>query len=377
MIFFTPVFVLFLEDKFGLDDAIILQTIYVVALMLFEVPAGIFADRYGKKHSLVLGSLILTVSIFMYGILEHFTAFAVAEFILGIGTSLISGTTKALLSDTLKALGREGEFQKIVGEITHRSMLTMALSNIVGGLIAQIDMCYTFWATAASALAAMSIALKLQAPKIEKSRDTSHGKHLVTAAKALLVNNRALRYVMIVSLSIYLLNQMLFNIYQPYLKTSGLDLFWIGLIFASFHVVTGTGAKFAFRFEKRFGFWVALWILLGIVIVSIFLLANVIVWYSFLFIYLQQLVRGIRPVIVSNFIRKSVSQSHLTTALSIESFLASTAYIPLMALLSYLSGHYTLAQTINTVGFIAIVTGLFIAAGSAIARQKRGALERM
>ncbi len=377
MIFFTPVFMLYLEEQFGRADAILLQTLYVVTLTLFEIPAGMFADRYGKQKALVLGSLILGISVIAYGIVHSFAAFAAVEIALGVGTSLVSGTVQALLSATLTEAGRAAEYEKIYGKMAHHSFVAMAAANITGGIIASLfGFEATFWATAVTTLTAALIATRITEVKQTKVH-SSHKAHFIAAARSLLVENRALRYVVILSLSIYLMNQMLFNMYQPYLVQSGVGVVWIGVIFASFHVVTGLGARYAAAFKRRFGFHGTLWILVALVIASIFLLGNIIAWYSFLFIYLQQVVRGIRPVIVSDFIQKNVSQSHLTTALSIESFLASVAYAPFMSLLAFLTGHFTLAQTINIIGLIAITIAALILVGTKVAGKRRGRIEEL
>jgi MFS family permease len=368
LIFFTPVFIIYLKDKFSISEAIILQMAYVIASVIFEVPTGIFADKFGKKLSIVVGAGLMSVIIFLFGVVDNFWAFALLEASGGVAISFLSGSNSALLYETLKQLKQEDKFKKINGQINQYTLISIAVANIIGGFIAKIGVQYTFKATAITAFLGMLIATQLKEPYLKKAKEKSYIKE---AFKELILRDRELRFVLVISLIIYLFNQVLFNIYQPYFLVSGIDIAYFGVIFASFQIVAAFGSKYAYLFEQKIGFIKGLWVLLAIVIVSIFLLGNIVAIYSFVFIYLQQIVRGIRPVLVSDFINKRVSSEYRATILSLQSLIASIAYVPLMSLLSFLSGHYKIAQTINIMGLVAVIFTIIAVIGSLISQKRR------
>ena len=87
-----PIIVLFFESKgLSLTQIMILQGTYSLFVALFEIPSGFFADIYGRKNSLVIGSIFLFLGYLIFSFFSGFNEFLFAEILLGIGGSLISG----------------------------------------------------------------------------------------------------------------------------------------------------------------------------------------------------------------------------------------------------------------------------------------------
>ena len=79
-----------------------LEMVFSAAMMILEVPAGVVADRWGRKISLCLGSLFLAAGFLMFGIFHSFGILLVAELICALGMTLVSGADKALLYEVIK-----------------------------------------------------------------------------------------------------------------------------------------------------------------------------------------------------------------------------------------------------------------------------------
>lgn len=62
-----------------------------------------------------MGSILGTVGFAIYAVSSGFIVFLIAEVILGIGQSFISGADSALMYDSLKADHRENEYVKYEG----------------------------------------------------------------------------------------------------------------------------------------------------------------------------------------------------------------------------------------------------------------------
>lgn len=93
--FLGPVYPLFLLDR-GLDlfqvNAIL--AIYFATTLVFEVPTGAVADRFGRKASFVASCAIRGLAHALYWRSGTFPAFAAAEFADAIGTTLATGHTR-------------------------------------------------------------------------------------------------------------------------------------------------------------------------------------------------------------------------------------------------------------------------------------------
>ena len=113
---FGAVAVPFYLHRAGLDFTrmFILESIFSVGLILFEVPTGFIADRFGRKLSVILGGVFFGGSFLVFGVFTNFWMLAVAELICALGMALTSGADKALLYDLLKASASEDKALKVM-----------------------------------------------------------------------------------------------------------------------------------------------------------------------------------------------------------------------------------------------------------------------
>src|SRR5665811_1353610 len=114
-----PVVVLFYQDNgMGMQKIFILKAIYSVAVVFMEIPSGWMADVWGRKKTLILGSILGSAGFLVYSFSYGFLAFEVAEIILGIGHSFVSGADSAMLYDSVKADNKTDKYTKEEGRIT-------------------------------------------------------------------------------------------------------------------------------------------------------------------------------------------------------------------------------------------------------------------
>ena len=82
-------------------DAILLtwvQTAYLLSTAIFLVPIGKIADIYGRKRIFTYGSIIYTISAFLIGLAQSPIQIIVFRVIQGIGSSMIFGTSLAIIT---------------------------------------------------------------------------------------------------------------------------------------------------------------------------------------------------------------------------------------------------------------------------------------
>jgi MFS family permease len=81
----------------------------LIATLLLEVPTGSFADVYGKKRSVVAGSLVNLAGLGFLAFGGTFAAFMLGLVLLGIARAFRSGAESALLYELLDACGRSDD----------------------------------------------------------------------------------------------------------------------------------------------------------------------------------------------------------------------------------------------------------------------------
>jgi DHA3 family tetracycline resistance protein-like MFS transporter len=87
---------------------VLLGTALEVAVFVFEVPTGVFADTFGRRRSVIVGCLLMGSGFALEGAIPEFVAVLAAQAIWGVGYTFISGALEAWVADEApdRALGR-------------------------------------------------------------------------------------------------------------------------------------------------------------------------------------------------------------------------------------------------------------------------------
>lgn len=136
-IFILPVIVPFYRDELGLTfhDFLIGESVFAVALILFDVPAGYLADRWGRKNTMILGAFVMSTAYTLLFLATGFWSAMFAEAVIGLGIACVSGANSALLYDTLLSQGREDEYRKREGFRFALQLYSCSFACIAGGYL--------------------------------------------------------------------------------------------------------------------------------------------------------------------------------------------------------------------------------------------------
>jgi len=121
----------------GMSPALVAATMAAgdLLLMALEVPTGWFADKFGNRRSLILGSLVQVAGMICCWLADGIPGLVLACMLVAIGDAFRSGADQALLYRTCVLLDREDAFQRI--EARSRAVHVIALAGLIvgGGLI--------------------------------------------------------------------------------------------------------------------------------------------------------------------------------------------------------------------------------------------------
>jgi maltose/moltooligosaccharide transporter len=129
-----PFFVLFAKNTLGLPEssALVFMGIFTVILVVCAVPAGIFADKIGKKRILSIGVLIAAIGLSIGAFTSEIILIYIAMGLAGLGFGVIIVLNFALTADLLPK-GKEGKFMGL-GNIFYAAPQMIA-APLVGFLI--------------------------------------------------------------------------------------------------------------------------------------------------------------------------------------------------------------------------------------------------
>ena len=107
-----PIIVLFFQEHgLTLAEVMLLQALYSISVAAFEIPSGYIADIFGRKKTIILSTIFCFIGYLIFSFYSGFYQFAIAEVLVGIGGSLMSGSDSAIIYDTLLEKKSQEEFQ--------------------------------------------------------------------------------------------------------------------------------------------------------------------------------------------------------------------------------------------------------------------------
>jgi MFS family permease len=131
-----------------------------IAITVLEVPTGRFADRFGHRCSLVVGSVIQTVAMLLCWLGEGMAGLLLASLCVALGDTFRSGADQALLYESCAAIGEEERFQQIEGRTHSLELIALVAMTIAGGVLVETSGFAAAW-IAETVLTASGIAIAL------------------------------------------------------------------------------------------------------------------------------------------------------------------------------------------------------------------------
>lgn len=171
----------------------IIAIVSAIVQIVLQVPAGYFADKLGNRASILLGCAIATPSPLFYIVFPNFLGGMLASVLFFGGYAFQSGALEAFMHDTLKALGREREYAKVLGRAQSHGLV----GNMI--LLAAVPATYTidhnlpFFIGFLSLCAMSGLAYSFTFPKTETAE--TEGKHPLHAARLVVTKQNVALFI--------------------------------------------------------------------------------------------------------------------------------------------------------------------------------------
>ena len=354
----APILVPFYE-KNGLSatQVFVVQAIYSASLVICEIPSGYLSDVIGRKNTLVLGSLILPVGLFIYAFSYGFFGFALAEIILGIAAALRSGTDSALIYDTLIQMDREAEYKKFEGTAESFHQIAHASSAILGGLFALTSLRLPFYMNIASGLILFPLAVSFIEPERKKLEAKNPFLEILSISKHCLTHPKIKWLIMFFALLIGSGVTGVWSYYMYYAEL-GLSVGLFGVIFAIFGLCGALGANQAHYIEEKLGPRKSIYMLL-LISLSFILLGLVKSPNLIPLILLNGFIWGFSAPVFRDHINKLIESDVRATVLSVGSMIGCLAIVIISPLFGKLVDLFSLSVAHVTLGTFFLVFGLY------------------
>ncbi|MBN1780862.1 MFS transporter [bacterium] len=354
-----------------------LLALWCLFVVLFEVPTGMLADKWNRKHMIALGLFFKAAGFLIWAFAANFAFFALGFLLWGIQETFSSGTQEALLHDNLKKHGRDSDYMKIAGRSHFFSKTGAGIALLTGGWLACVS--ERGVAYISSAVMLLGILPVLAFPG-EDVRQTLHGQtHLRIIWNALResAGNRAVLRLLIYAAAILGIIGTVEEFIQLYLDWLDfpLVLFGAGLVFIM--VMQAFGNRVAYRFDKRKRSIHDLDMLSLIAGICLLLSAFFRSMWMIPVFACAFFIAGIVEVLIESRMQNEIVLEQRATMMSMMSLVMNLSVIPLILLLGLISKNRDLAWGFGLFGSLMILFSLGALLVFALPFRKTGAAPRI
>jgi MFS family permease len=237
----------------SMTKIMLLQGAFGLVMALFEFPSGYLADRFGYRRTLLLASLLNAIGWSLYAHATSFPHIILAEVVLGVGISLISGTDVALLYESLVETGREAEYGTWNGRVRFFGQAGEGTAAIVAGLL------YASWHRLPFVLEAciwivnLGVAWKLVEPARHRPPLEDNWKQIKGMVRHVIIDDRRLFAIVALTIALGMASFVPVWTIQLYATDAGLPAAALGLVWAAANYSVAIASLFSTRIAARVG----------------------------------------------------------------------------------------------------------------------------
>jgi MFS family permease len=355
----------------NLNDFFLLTLVDVgfwTTMIVFQVPAGLLGDRYGRKTVLFVGEIFASIGVLSFGLSHDIVGLFGANIIWAFGICFVVSGDTPFVYDTLIELGRAKEFIGVMARGYAVVAIANAVACVTGGVLIQWifpgEVQLTLIFAAIIALFGSLTVLLLKEPKVQRTQLTSYVKHFrdgwrkVMSTRAIII---LIVFQIVIEIAIYIM-AVFRSVYMNTEPPDGLDLnlFEIGVFIAAFATVGGIIGTQAGKIEERLGEKTSLLFLLLTIIGSfgvVFIVASPIAIIVQFPIYI---VSYLQTPIIGGYINKRVDSTHRSTVVAIANLIFTAVLTAVELPAGWLAEEIGMRQTMAIIAVSIAPVGLYL-----------------
>lgn len=358
MLYMPVVVPFYMENSLGMSEVMLLQGIYSVAIVMMEIPSGYFADVLGRRKTLLIGTVLGFFGFFTYSLSFGFWGFLLAEIILGLGQSLISGADSAMLYDSLLDQKREKEYLKFEGRITSFGNISEAAAGVLGGFLATLSLRAPYIGQSLIALIAIPAAWYLVEPVRHKTMENPRFSDIIKIVRYSLFENIKLRRNILFSALIGTATLTMAWFVQPLFQRIELTIEWYGILWSALNLIVGLTAAVAYKIESGLGERASV-ILIAILIPAGYLAIGPTKTYFVIpLLFLFYIVRGFATPVLKDYINRMAESNVRATILSVRNFIIRFNFALTGPFLGWYTDTYSLKTALILAGVLFMVLSM-------------------
>jgi MFS family permease len=335
----------------------VLSAVYTLVMMITVIPAGVFADKIGRKKVLVINSIFFFTGWIAFYFSDSFFQFMICEILIALSSSTWSAAGTAFFYDSVKEIGKEKQFNKLYGRVVTINYLMWGFSSLVGGYIVSSDFRNIFLFTGVSCFIAFLVTLSFKEPRLY-SKQKDYISHLKSST-LFVIKNIKVRIFIICSSVVFAIFLMGLILYQPYLVSTKLPLVYFGIAYLIMEFSAAFGSNISHKIEKYLGEKKILVLLLGLMIISFFGMSKISALIGIVFPIMMYFASGVFEPVITDYINKMVMSYHRATVMAINSLITEFIATIMGPIFGFIVDAWSLSTALLLIGVV-LVVDLFI-----------------
>ena len=353
--------ILFLNRGMSVSEAAILIALWSSFSIVFEIPAGILADKWNRRNMLGLAAVLKGVCFVIWFFSHTFFMFALGFFFWAVAGSFTSGTEEGLIYDNLKSDSREDSFTKIYGKAEFFGTIGALVGIASAGLIA-IFISIEMIALISAAICFLDVIFALQIRErnfYAQKQDEEPSGFFKTFKKATsFIKGSPLALASILFLVLLGIGPYMDEFDAFIANDWNISALWVSGILVVRFSFTALGDIIAPKLEKKFTsiHQIFLFNALACIILTIF--ALIWSWYAILFFGIAFMCMAITHILLVNVIQREIKEEGRATVMSFFSVGQNIAMIGFSLVFALLAGLFSVQQIYIVISVYGILGGI-------------------
>ena len=222
-----------------LEQIFFLAVVWSVTSIIVEIPSSYLADKWGRKKTIILGTIFGAIYWLFYIFAYSYIGFVLGTISYAISIAMFSGTTEALLYDSEKELGAEKKALAKLGPFFAARGLFKIITPIIAVFIAKemTDIQFVWLISLDVFFSAVAFIIAMTLTEAHHQMDVEKTEAGVFEdALRLLMKNRLLLKAMFSRVLIFIAFLLPWHYYQAFFTDLGVSLVHLGFMWAGMHL---------------------------------------------------------------------------------------------------------------------------------------------
>ncbi|MDI9338727.1 MAG: MFS transporter [Alphaproteobacteria bacterium] len=239
MLFYLPIYtIFFIEHQVKLETILWVQAIYTVTVLIFNIPLGIVADKFGSKYAIITGYSLEIVGLLFFILNPNIWGLFIGNFMRGLGFAFIDGAEESRIYAIAKKNNlnyikcqTNSSFCNVIGLCLSGIFASFFISSFKKELLYSLFV-FSILANVICILLTLTISNKVLKIPIPDDAKKQKQQPIIKSLRGAIINFKnsvTLRTIIYISIFAVSTKAILDIIYQPLYSDRHVQLFWFGL----------------------------------------------------------------------------------------------------------------------------------------------------